>query len=115
MILVNPLLNPVESGIASYYTVESSSNLTASGETFRNDGFTGAMINGEFGDYYLVHAENGNSVIIRLNDRGPYTHNRIIDLSPIAMKELDPELDSGLIHVDIYHLGERIPENLKFY
>jgi len=105
----------VESGVASYYTVESSSNLTASGETFRNDGFTGAMLDGEFGDYYLVQAENGNSVVIRLNDRGPYVHNRVIDLSPVAMDQLDPGLNSGLIHVDIYHLGDKIPENLKLY
>lgn len=98
-------------GIASYYTVESSSNLTASGERLRDDAYTAAMRDGEFGDYYLVEANNGNSVIVRLNDRGPYHPNRVIDLSKAAMRELCNS--SGLIHVEIYKLGDKIPSGLK--
>lgn len=95
---------PVKTGVASYYTVASSSSLTASGERFRDDDFTCAMLEGEFGEYFLVVAENGKSVVVRLNDRGPYTGGRVIDLSRAAMRKLHPK--SGLLHVDIYPLGK---------
>ncbi len=111
MLLTQHTIEPFVSGEASYYTVESSSIRTASGERFRDDAFTCAMLDGEFGHYYLVAAENGNSVIVRLNDRGPYTGGRVIDLSEAAMRELHPE--AGLVHVDVYHLGPRIPSDLR--
>lgn len=98
---------PVMEGIASYYTVESSSTLTASQEMMVDDAFTCAMRAGEFGTYYRVTAENGRSVVCRLNDRGPYIDGRIIDLSEAAMRQLDPTLKQGLLHVRI----ERIPES----
>lgn len=98
---------PVMEGVASYYTVESSSSLTASQEMMIDDAFTCAMRTGEFGTYYRVTAENGRSVICRLNDRGPYIDGRIIDLSEAAMAQLDPTLEKGLLNVRI----ERIPES----
>lgn len=98
---------PVMEGVASYYTVESSSNLTASQEMMVDDAFTCAMRAGEFGTYYRVTAENGRSVVCRLNDRGPYIDGRIIDLSEAAMRQLDPTLTQGILNVRI----ERIPES----
>lgn len=98
---------PVMEGVASYYTVESSSNLTASQEMMVDDAFTCAMRAGEFGTYYRVTAENGRSVVCRLNDRGPYIDGRIIDLSEAAMRQLDPTLTQGILNVQI----ERIPES----
>jgi rare lipoprotein A len=100
-------LMPVAEGVASYYTVASSSDLTASGEAFRDDQYTCAMLEGEFGTYYLVVAENGNSVVVRLNDRGPYVDERIIDLSKAAIRRLHPT--SGLVRVKIYPLGKIDP------
>lgn len=94
-------------GLASYYTVESSSMLTASQEMMVDDAFTCAMLVGEFGTYYRVTAENGRSVVCRLNDRGPYVDDRVIDLSEAAMRQLDPALKKGVLHVKI----ERIPES----
>ena len=111
MVLSQHALQPFEVGVASYYTVESSSTVTASGERMRDDAYTAAMLDGEFGHYYLVTAENGNSVVVRLNDRGPYVDGRVIDLSKAAMRELCPE--SGLLDVKIYDLGPRIPPNLR--
>lgn len=93
-----------EFGIASYYTVESSSTLTASGETMIDQAFTCAMRDGEFGDYYRVTARNGRSVVVRLNDRGPYVEGRTIDLSAAAMRALDPSMEKGLLKVTIEHL-----------
>ncbi len=111
MIFSQHTLQPVETGVASYYTVNSSGAVTASGERMRDDAFTAAMVDGEFGHYYLVQAENGNSVVVRLNDRGPYVDGRVIDLSKAAMRELSPT--AGLVHVNVYHLGPRIPPNLR--
>ena len=111
MVFSQHALQPVEVGVASYYTVSSSGSVTASGERMRDDAFTAAMLDGEFGHYYLVQAENGNSVVVRLNDRGPYADGRVIDLSKAAMRELSPT--AGLLNVEIYHLGPRIPPNLR--
>ncbi|MFO7776661.1 MAG: septal ring lytic transglycosylase RlpA family protein [Candidatus Hydrogenedentota bacterium] len=111
MVFSQHALQPVEIGLASYYTVNSSGAVTASGERLRDDAFTAAMVDGEFGHYYLVQAENGNSVVVRLNDRGPYVDGRVIDLSKAAMRELSPT--AGLVDVKVYHLGPRIPPNLR--
>ena len=107
MLLSHQPLQPVAKGEASYYTVASSSHRTASGEIFRDDALTCALPQGQFGDYFMVVAENGKSVICRLNDRGPYSKGRVIDLSEAAMRELCPQ--SGTIDVSVYCLGRNVP------
>lgn len=107
MLLSQQPLQPVAVGEASYYTVASSSPVTASGEAMRNDAFTCAMNEGEFGDYVLVVAKNGKSVVCRLNDRGPFIKGRVIDLSEAAMRELCP--NSGTLEVAVYNLGRNVP------
>jgi rare lipoprotein A len=72
-----------------------------------NDEYTCAMLDGEFGEYFLVVAENGNSVVCRLNDRGPYVKGRVIDLSRAAIRKLHPR--KGLLHVKVYRLGMTPP------
>ncbi len=101
---------PFVEGMASYYTVASSSSLTASGERLRDDELTCAMIDGEFGMYYLVVGASGRSVVVRLNDRGPFVGNRVIDLSKAAMRELHPT--DGLMWVRVYKLGAKVPPDL---
>lgn len=103
MLLSQQPLVPIVQGTASYYTVASSSAITASGEPFCDDAMTCAMLTGEFGEYYLVVAENGRSVVVRLNDRGPFAKGRVIDLSKAAMRKLNPGL--GLTRVRVYRLG----------
>ncbi len=73
----------------------------------RDSAATCAMIDGVFGDYYLVVAENGNSVVCKLNDRGPYVKGRVIDLSRAAMRKLS--LRAGLVEVKVYRLGTSPP------
>ena len=107
LLLSQQPLVPIIEGEASYYTVESSSTLTASGESFKNDRYTCAMNAGEFGDFFLVVAENGASVVVRLNDRGPYIKGRVIDLSKAAMRKLDPK--AGTLEVQVFPLGQRVP------
>ncbi len=94
-------------GLASYYTVESASARTASGELLDDNDLTCAMLQGEFGEYVLVVAENGRSVICRLNDRGPFSKGRVIDLSEAAMRTLHPT--AGLLPVKVYRLGFNPP------
>jgi len=107
MLLSQQPAEPFLKGTASYYNVASSSRLTASGERLVDGEFTCAMLEGEFGEYFLVVAENGKSVICRLNDRGPYVGGRVIDLSESAMRALDSK--AGLLEVKIYRLGSRAP------
>lgn len=92
------------SEVASYYNVASSSTLTASGEPMVDEAYTCAMRSGTFGAMYRVTAENGRSVVVRLNDRGPYIDGRVIDLSEAAMRELDPTLTSGILDVNIVQI-----------
>ena len=98
---------PVTEGVASFYTTKESTSLTASGERLRDDIYSCAMLEGTFGDYYLVVADNGRSVVCKLNDRGPYIPGRVIDLSKAAMREL--HTSKGLIHVKVYWLGSDPP------
>lgn len=107
MLLSQQPAEPFLQGTASYYNVASSSRLTASGERLEDGAFTCAMLDGEFGEYFLVVAENGRSVVCRLNDRGPYVGDRVVDLSEAAMRQLHPA--AGLLEVKIYRLGTRAP------
>ena len=113
VLLSHQPLPPVTEGVASYYTARSSSEITASGETMCDHSFSFAMRDGEFGDYYLIVAENGNSVVCRLNDRGPYIKGRVVDLSKAAMRELHPS--AGLLSVKVYRLGSDPPPFLSHH
>lgn len=67
-------------GWASWYGP--SGHRTASGETFRTNGFTAAHRYWPFGTRVLVtNLQNGRSVVVRINDRGPFMAGRVIDLS----------------------------------
>ncbi len=95
-----------QEGLASFYTVASSSDLTASGETMVDEALTCAMLSGNFGEHYRITASNGRSVVVRLNDRGPYIEGRNIDLSEAAMRVLDPSLKNGVMKVRIQRFQE---------
>jgi 3D (Asp-Asp-Asp) domain-containing protein len=71
-------------GWASYYK---SGKKTANGERFNPDGLTAAHRNLPFGTKVLVtNLYNGKSVVVRINDRGPFIKGRVIDLSLGAAK-----------------------------
>ena len=74
------------SGIASYYWQE---QMTATGERFDKRAFTAAHKTLPFGTRVKVtRLDTGSSVIVRINDRGPYKPGRIIDLSERAAEEI---------------------------
>ena len=79
-----------QSGRASYYSKKATGARTASGERLHHDSMTCAHRTLPFGTWVVVtHDGNGRSVAVRVNDRGPYVGNRIIDLSWGAAKELN--------------------------
>lgn len=90
-----------EEGMASYYADSLQGNATASGETYDKDDLTAAHRTLEFGSRVKVtNLDNGKSVIVRINDRGPHSKNRIIDVSGAAATELGL-LDSGTAKVSL--------------
>ncbi len=102
MLLSQHALQPVTQGEASYYTVASASQITASGEAMDDSLLTCAMRDGKFGEHYLVVADDGSSVICKLNDRGPYIKGRVIDLSHAAMRKL--HATAGTLRVKVYRV-----------
>jgi rare lipoprotein A len=76
-------------GVASFYGEKFNGRLTASGEIFNNSDMTAAHLSLPFGSLVKVtNVRNGRSVVVRINDRGPYVKGRIIDLSEAAAKKI---------------------------
>lgn len=76
-------------GSASYYAAKFDGRRTASGERFDNADMTGAHRTLPFGTLVRVtNVATGNSVVVRINDRGPFTAGRMIDVSRAAADEL---------------------------
>jgi rare lipoprotein A len=74
-----------QTGIASWYR----DHRTASGERFSGSKLTGAHRTLKFGTQVKVtNLRNGRSVVVRINDRGPYIRGRVIDLSHAAAKAI---------------------------
>lgn len=80
---------PIGSGKASYYGAELAGNPTASGEAFDPSEMTAAHRTLPFGTRVRVTNErNGESVVVRINDRGPFHGRRVIDVSTAAAREI---------------------------
>ena len=76
-------------GMASYYGNELAGNRTASGERFDPGQLTAAHRTLPFGSMVRVtNTSNGDSVIVRINDRGPFSRGRVIDVSQAAAREI---------------------------
>lgn len=76
-------------GNASYYGRQFDGRRTASGERFDMDGLTAAHRTLPFGSKVRVtNPANGRSVVVRINDRGPFHGNRLIDVSQAAAQRL---------------------------
>jgi rare lipoprotein A len=91
-------LSPVahaQSGIASIY----SGGRTANGEHASPHGLTAAHRSLPFGTHVrVINRRNGRSVVVRINDRGPFVRGRIIDLTPAGARALG---FSGLAPVEV--------------
>jgi rare lipoprotein A len=77
------------SGIASWYGPGFHGNRSASGEIYNQNAMTAAHRSLPFGTRVQVtNLNNGRSVVVRINDRGPYVRGRVIDLSAAAARVL---------------------------
>jgi len=91
----------VETGLASYYGWSLEGQPTADGHRYERAAFTCAHRSHPFGTRLLVtDLENGRSVVVRVNDRGPFEPGRVVDLSWAAARKLGM-LRRGLARVRV--------------
>lgn len=87
--MVEPEAEHIGDGVASYYGARFAGRPTASGERFDPQQLTAAHRTLPFGSMVRVtNPGNGQSVVVRINDRGPFHGNRAIDLSRRAAEEI---------------------------
>jgi len=91
----------VERGIASWYGTKFHGRRTSSGEPYDMYAMTAAHKHLPLPTFARVtHLENGRSIVVRINDRGPFHDNRVIDLSYAAAYKLGM-LDKGTAPVEV--------------
>ena len=82
-------LRAIGGGVASWYGAQFAGRRTASGERFDPQELTAAHRSLPFGSRVRVtHAGSGRSVVVRINDRGPFSGHRVIDLSQAAARQI---------------------------
>jgi rare lipoprotein A len=95
----------VERGVASWYGPTFHGGRTSTGETYDMNAMTGAHPTLPLPTWVRVsNLQNGKSVVVRLNDRGPFSNNRIIDLSHAAAEQLDM-IRAGTAMVEVRSLA----------
>lgn len=102
---VQPVFTQV--GLASWYGPHFHGNRTADGERFNMNALTAAHRTLPFDSYVRVtDLANGRSVVVRVNDRGPYEAHRIIDLSARAARDLGITHDgTARVRVELVDAG----------
>ena len=106
-----PRENPgyTREGLASWYGVDFHGRMTANGEVFDRYSIAAAHTTMPLPSYARVtNVENGRSIIVRVNDRGPYHGNRIIDVSERTAEALDFRR-KGTAHVRVDYVGRASP------
>jgi len=94
-----------EKGVASWYGKQFHGRRTANGEVFDMHGLSAAHKTLPLPSLVEVkNLENGRKIVLRVNDRGPFAHNRVIDLSRAAAKRLG-FLENGLARVRVRYVG----------
>ena len=94
--------NEIETGVASWYGPNFHGKLTANGETYDMDGMTAAHRTLPFNSEVMVeNLDNGKTTRVRINDRGPFAKNRIIDLSRAAARKIEM-IGPGTANVRIF-------------
>ncbi len=97
--------NYVANGTASWYGDAFHGRLTANGEIYDMNNLTAAHTTMPLPSYARVtNVKNGKSVIVRVNDRGPYASDRLVDLSKRAAQLLD-YTHSGTAQVKLEYIG----------
>lgn len=97
-----------ETGRASWYDLDTK---TASGEAMDDGDLTAAHRSFPFGTRLrVVNLDNGRSVVVRVNDRGPFAKDRIIDLSKAAARSLDM-IEDGVANVRVSPVANAVASN----
>jgi rare lipoprotein A len=91
-------------GKASYYADSLAGNATASGEPYDPAAFTAAHRSLPFGTWVDVVRRDGRWVRVRINDRGPFTKGRVIDLSRRAAEAIGM-IRAGVVDVTLHSAG----------
>jgi rare lipoprotein A len=102
-----PRENPryTATGLASWYGSAFHGRYTANGEVYDMDGLSAAHPTMPLPSYARVtNTKNGRSVVVRVNDRGPYAHDRVIDLSSRTAEVLDMK-HHGTAKVKVEYVG----------
>ncbi|MCU1775241.1 septal ring lytic transglycosylase RlpA family protein [Pseudomonas sp. 13B_3.2_Bac1] len=95
-----------QTGVASYYGAQHHGKRTASGEAFNQHSLTAAHRQLPFGTRVKVtNLKNDKSCVVRINDRGPHTRGRLIDVSREAAEQLGM-LGSGTARVRVQALDD---------
>jgi rare lipoprotein A len=96
----------VQIGMASWYGAGFNRQTTADGERFNMNALTAAHRTLPLNSMVRVtNLDNGRTVVVRINDRGPFAKDRIIDLSAKAARELGMAHD-GIAHVKLELVGD---------
>lgn len=103
---VTKLRGEIWYGIASWYGPKFHGKKTSNGERFSKYDLTAAHKTLPFNTKVLVtNLKNNKSVVVRINDRGPFMGDRIIDLSEAAAKVIEAKQD-GLSYIKLQILNE---------
>jgi len=95
------------SGIASYYADDFDGRQTASGEIYDMHAMTAAHRTLPFNSLVRVtHLQSGESIVVRINDRGPFKDDRVIDLSLEAARRIGLiAKGTGPVRLEVLELG----------
>ena len=95
-------------GMASYYHLKFNGRKTASGDVYNSTQFTAAHKTLPINSYALVtNLHNNRKVIVRINDRGPFSDKRLIDLSHAAAKEIGLiSRGMGQVRIEALHVAK---------
>ncbi len=89
-IIINNIFGIEQDGLASWYGPKFHGKITANGEIYNQNDLTAAHKTLPFGSIVkVISLENNKYTIVRINDRGPFVENRIIDLSKKAADQLN--------------------------
>ncbi len=101
-------------GRASWYGPRFHGRATATGETYNQHELTAAHPSLPFDTYLKVrNLNNGNSVIVRINDRGPYVPNRMLDLSREAARCIEGE-KVGIVRFEAVVMQQPSPQSERY-
>ena len=111
-------MNYKEKGFAAWYSRDSQNRLTTNGEVFDDEKMTAAHKTLPLPSLVrITNLENGNTAIVRVNDRGPSVNNRLMDVSQKVAEALEMQI-SGTTFIQVEILPDeslRLKEGLKEY